>query len=75
MATVKWKVREMLSRKGMSQKALATKAGLTESQVSNIVNGKYRRVDFGTLASLCLAFGGVSVGRIVEFVPDQELPA
>mgnify|MGYP001559768538 FL=1 len=74
MARIRWKVRDLLQRKSMSQAELARRAGFTESQVSQMVHGKYKRVDFKTLARLCQAFGGVPVGRIIEFVPDQELP-
>ena len=74
MERIRWRVRELLTRKRMTQKQLAQAAQLTESQVSHIANGRYTRVDFATLACLCAALK-VPVGRLLEYVPDQKLPA
>lgn len=43
-----------LKRRGFSQSAIATMAGLTKQQLSDVVN-KHRKLDANEMFSLCLA--------------------
>lgn len=57
-----------LKRRGFKQAAIANMAGLTEQQLSDIVN-KRRRMDANEMFSLCLAMG---IEPNVLFVAAQD---
>jgi putative transcriptional regulator len=46
---------EMLARRGMKARELATVIGLSETQMSLFRSGKVKGIRFGTLARLCAA--------------------
>jgi putative transcriptional regulator len=48
---------EMLSRRGMKARELASAIGLSETQMSLFRSGKVKGIRFGTLARLCAALG------------------
>jgi putative transcriptional regulator len=48
---------EMLARRGMKARELATRIGLSETQMSLFRSGKVKGIRFGTLARLCAALG------------------
>ena len=48
---------EMLARRGMKARELATTIGLSETQLSLFRSGKVKGIRFGTLARLCAALG------------------
>ena len=48
---------EMLARRGLKARELATTIGLSETQMSLFRSGKVKGIRFGTLARLCAALG------------------
>jgi DNA-binding Xre family transcriptional regulator len=52
---VRWKVRELSERRGIESAAeLARRAGINKNTATDIYGGRATRVDFLTLAKLCL---------------------
>jgi DNA-binding Xre family transcriptional regulator len=52
MATLTWRVAELVARRGWGARQLAKAAGLDEKTVRNILAGRATRVDLETIARL-----------------------
>ena len=55
---------EMLARRGMKARELATQVGISETQLSLFRSGKVKGIRFGTMAKLC---------AVLECVPGDLL--
>lgn len=67
---VKIKVYEMMARRGYrTRKALAEAAGIHQTHIGKIVDGRVKRLDLQTLSGLCRALK-CQPGDLLEFVPD-----
>ena len=69
---LKVKIFEQMARVGIRrQKELSDKSGISESNISHLVSGKAKGIQFHTLQTLC----GVlecQPGDLLEYVPDAE---
>jgi len=54
----------------LTQAQIARESGVPQSVISTLVNGKSQRIDFKTIARLCLLFG-VQPGDLFECVSDD----
>lgn len=64
---VKWKVREMAIKRGVSSASqLAERAGINKNTANALWNGSSLRVDRETLAKLCSALDCVT-GDLLEY--------
>lgn len=67
---VKVHVYEMMAKRGIkTRKQLAEAAGVHQTHIGKIVDGKVKRVDLGTLEGLCRALD-CQPGDLLEYVPD-----
>ena len=57
---------EVLARRGMKARELATAIGLSETQLSMFRSGKVKGIRFGTLARLCAALG-CTPGELLDY--------
>jgi putative transcriptional regulator len=57
---------EMLARRGMKARELATAIGLSETQMSMFRSGKVKGIRFGTLARMCAALG-CAPGELLDY--------
>lgn len=57
---------QMLARRGMKARELATAIGLSETQLSLFRGGKVKGIRFGTLARLCAALG-CTPGELLDY--------
>ena len=61
----------MLARRKMSSGELATRIGITPSNMSILKTGKAKAVRFSTLDAICRALD-CTPGDILEYRPDPE---
>ncbi|MDM8527623.1 helix-turn-helix transcriptional regulator [Anaerolineales bacterium HSG24] len=72
MGTIKTKLFVVRAKKGIkSMQIVAKETGLSPATLYNFENGRTKRVDYNTLASLCQYFG-CEVGDLLEYVEDEE---
>lgn len=57
VSTIRLRVRELRTALGLSQQALAERAGLYQATVSELESGRAKRADFATLERLASALG------------------
>lgn len=70
MAT-RFRLREFLDGKNLSQSDAQRLTGLAYSTINEMSNNRTRRIDFDTIDLLCSALG-CSVGDIIEYEPDTR---
>lgn len=70
MAT-RFRLRELIEAKGLSQTDVQVKTGLAYSTVNEMANNRTRRVDLETLDALCSALD-CQVGEIISYAPDRK---
>ena len=68
---VRFRLRELLAERGMSQTDLQTRTGLAYSTVNDLFNNKPRRVELETLDVLCEILD-CSIGDLLERVPEKK---
>jgi putative transcriptional regulator len=68
---VRFRLRELLAERGMSQTELQTRTGLAYSTVNDLFNNKPRRVELETLDILCEVLE-CSIADLVERVPEKK---
>jgi putative transcriptional regulator len=78
--SVKSAVRKLIARENLrraeqdlppfKQEEIAASSGLSQSVISNLMNGRSRRIDFDTINGLCNFFK-VQPGDLFEYVPDE----
>jgi len=68
---VRFRLRELLAERGMSQTELQTRTRLAYSTVNDLFNNKPRRVELETLDVLCEVLD-CSIGDLLERVPDKK---
>jgi transcriptional regulator with XRE-family HTH domain len=71
--TVAFRLREVRASRGLTQRALAGKAGLRVDTISALERGKSRGISFWTLARLSDALA-VEPGELFEAVDEHEVP-
>ena len=69
--TVRFRLRELLDERGMSQTELQVRTGFAYSTVNDLFNNKPRRVELETLDVLCEVLN-CSIGELLERVPDRK---
>ena len=68
---VRFRLRELLAERGMSQTDLQTRTGLAYSTVNDLFNNKPRRVELDTLDVLCEVLD-CSIADLLERVPEKK---
>ena len=68
---IRFRLRELLDARGMSQTDLQHQSRLAYSTISELYHGKARRIDVGTLETLCETLE-CTVGEIIEYVPQKK---
>ena len=68
---VRFRLRELLAERGMSQTDLQTRTGLAYSTVNDLFNNKPRRVELETLDVLCEVLN-CSIADLLERVPEKK---
>jgi DNA-binding Xre family transcriptional regulator len=70
---IRYRVAELLEKKGWTRYRLAKEMGLTEPAVYRLAepNRAVTRIDGRTLEKLCQAFK-VQPGELLEWVPDKK---
>jgi putative transcriptional regulator len=62
----------MMAKRGIkTRKQLAEAAGVHQTHIGKIVDGKVKRVDLSTLEGLCRALD-CQPGDLLEYVPDGD---
>ena len=69
--TIRFRVRELLAERKLSQTELQLRTGLAYSTISDLYHNKARRIDVGTLDALCVALE-CGVGDVLEHVPEAR---
>ena len=68
---VRFRLRELLDERGMSQTELQTRTGLAYSTVNDLYNNKPRRVELDTLDVLCDVLD-CTIAELLERIPDKK---
>ena len=68
---VRFRVRELLAERGMTQTDLQTRTGLAYSTVNDLFNNKPRRVELETLDVLCDVLD-CSIADLLQRVPEKK---
>ena len=68
---VRFRLRELLADRGMTQTELQTRTGLAYSTVNDLFNNKPRRIELDTLDVLCDVLG-CSISDILERIPEKK---
>lgn len=68
---VRFRLRELLAERGMSQTDLQIKTGLAYSTVNDLFNNKPRRVELETLDVLCEVLD-CSIADLLERIPEKK---
>lgn len=69
----RFRLRELLDSKGLTQTDAQRLTGLAYSTVNEMCNNRTRRIDFDTIDLLCSALD-CSVSDLIEYVADQRKP-
>ena len=69
--TVRFRLRELLEKRAMTQTELQVRTRLAWSTVNDLYNNKPRRVELGTLDVLCEVLQ-CSIGELLERIPDKK---
>jgi putative transcriptional regulator len=70
MAT-RFRLRELLIERGLTQTEIHVKTGLAYSTVNELCNNRARRIDLGTIDALCSALA-CQVGDLIEYSPEKK---
>ena len=68
---VRFRLRELLADRGMSQTELQTRSRLAYSTVNDLYNNKPRRVELETLDVLCDVLD-CSIAELLERIPEKK---
>lgn len=68
---VRFRLRELLDERRLSQTELQTRTGLAYSTVNDLYNNKPRRVELETLDVLCDVLE-CSIAELLERIPDKK---
>lgn len=60
------KLPELMSQRGLDQKTLAAKTGLSPTTVGKLYRGHFDRIDNHTVKTLCLFFGLKSISDLID---------
>jgi DNA-binding Xre family transcriptional regulator len=60
------KLPELMSQRGLDQKTLAAKTGLSPTTVGKIYRGHFDRIDNHTVKTLCTFFGLKSINELID---------
>lgn len=70
---LRWKLREVMARKNMTNRRLAELVGVHETNISNMKRrDTMPRIDGETLEALCRALD-CSPTDLLEYIPDAEI--
>ena len=68
---VRFRLRELLAERGMSQTDLQTRSRLAYSTINDLFNNKPRRVALDTLDVLCEVLN-CSIADLLERIPEKK---
>lgn len=68
---VRFRLRELLAERGMSQTDLQTRSRLAYSTINDLFNNKPRRVELDTLDVLCEVLN-CSIADLLERIPEKK---
>jgi putative transcriptional regulator len=68
---IRFRLRELLDARQMTQTDLQFRTGLAYSTISDLFHNKARRVDVGTLDAICTALE-CGVADVLEHVPESR---
>ena len=68
---VRFRLRELLAERGMSQTDLQTRSRLAYSTINDMFNNKPRRVELDTLDVLCEVLN-CSIADLLERIPEKK---
>ena len=68
---VRFRLRELLAERGMSQTELQTRSRLAYSTINDLFNNKPRRVELDTLDVLCEVLN-CSIADLLERIPEKK---
>lgn len=68
---VRFRLRELLDERGMSQTELQSRTRLAYSTINDLFNNKPRRVELETLDVLCEVLD-CAIGELLERIPDKK---
>lgn len=68
---VRFRLRELLDERGMTQTELQLRSGLAYSTISDLYHNKARRVDLATVDALCVALE-CTIGDVLEHVDENH---
>ena len=60
------KLADLIAERGLDQKTLAEKTGLSPTTVGKLARGHFGRIDNQTVMTLCLYFGLQSIAELIE---------
>jgi DNA-binding Xre family transcriptional regulator len=60
------KLPELMSKKGVDQKTLAAKTGLSPTTVGKLYRGHFDRIDNHTVKTLCIFFGLRTISDLID---------
>ena len=68
---IRFRLDQLLDARGMSQTDLQHQSRLAYSTISELYHNKARRIDIGTLETLCATLD-CSVADLIEYVPEKK---
>lgn len=68
---VRFRLRELLDERGMSQTELQSRTRLAYSTINDLFNNKPRRVELETLDVLCDVLD-CAIGELLERIPEKK---
>ena len=69
--TIKLRVKELLEKKGISQKKLAEISEMRESTISDIVRGTRTVINFEHLAKIAMALNVDDIRELINLVEEK----
>lgn len=65
-------LQKLMSDKGIDQKTLASKTGLSPTTVGKIYHAQFNRIDNHTVKTICLYFGLKSISELIEIQWEKD---
>ena len=70
--SIEIKLKEYLSKRGIMQKFVVEKTGLSKRAVSDLYNNKVERIPLTTLLKICNALDIKDIREIIDFTYDDK---
>jgi DNA-binding Xre family transcriptional regulator len=66
------KLPELMEKRGIDQKTLAAKSGLSPTTVGKLYRGHFDRIDNHTVTTLCRFFELKSINQLIEIKWEED---